>query len=94
MPKLPVLSPKRIVKILEQKGFELNRIKGSHHIFIRPSDKRVVVVPFHKTSYYCILDKMFIMLVIPKYESIFKPKRYESIFFSSSNFIRKTIRLL
>lgn len=48
MPKLPVLSLKAVAKILVQKGFELNRIKGSHHIFIRQSDKRVVVIPFHQ----------------------------------------------
>ena len=48
MPKLPVLSPKAIAKILVKEGFELNRIKGSHHIFVRKSDKRIAVVPFHQ----------------------------------------------
>jgi len=32
MPKLPSLTPQEIIKVLEKKGFVLDRIKGSHHI--------------------------------------------------------------
>ena len=32
MPKLPSLTPKKIIKILESRGFALDRVKGSHHI--------------------------------------------------------------
>ena len=31
MPKLPSLTPQKIIKVLEKKGFVLDRIKGSHH---------------------------------------------------------------
>jgi len=48
MPKLPSLSPKKVIKILEKKGFILDRIKGSHHIYYHPESKRRVVVPLHK----------------------------------------------
>ncbi len=48
MPKLPSLSPQKIIKILEQNGFILDRVKGSHHIFYHPKTKRRVVVPLHK----------------------------------------------
>ena len=48
MPKLPSLTPQRIIKILEKKGFVLDRIKGSHHIYYHPETKRRVVVPLHK----------------------------------------------
>jgi len=30
-----------------QRGFELDRVKGSHHIFIHPARKNRVVVPMH-----------------------------------------------
>lgn len=48
MPKLPRLKPKDIIKILEKKGFVLDRVKGSHHIFIHPETRQRVVVPLHK----------------------------------------------
>jgi predicted RNA binding protein YcfA (HicA-like mRNA interferase family) len=48
MPKLPPLTPQKIIKILEKKGFVLDRIKGSHHIYYQPATKRRVVVPLHK----------------------------------------------
>ncbi len=48
MPKLPSLAPKKIIKILESRGFVLDRVKGSHHIYYHPETKRRVVVPLHK----------------------------------------------
>jgi len=48
MPKLPVLTPKKIIKILEKRGFVLDRVKGSHHIYYHPVTKRRVIVPLHK----------------------------------------------
>jgi predicted RNA binding protein YcfA (HicA-like mRNA interferase family) len=48
MPKLPSLTPQKVIKILEKKGFILDRTKGSHHIYYHPETRRRVVVPFHK----------------------------------------------
>jgi len=48
MPKLPSLTSARIIKILEQRGFVLDRVKGSHHIYYHPETRRRVVIPFHK----------------------------------------------
>ena len=48
MPKLLSLTPQKIIKVLEKKGFVLDRIKGSHHIYYHPEMKRRVVVPLHK----------------------------------------------
>ncbi|NKQ38139.1 MAG: addiction module toxin, HicA family [Methanosarcinales archaeon] len=48
MPKLPSFTPQKIIKILEKKGFILDRIKGSHHIYYCVEMKRRVVVPLHK----------------------------------------------
>ncbi|NLB01331.1 MAG: addiction module toxin, HicA family [Methanomicrobiales archaeon] len=47
MPKLPVLTAQKIIKILEKQGFVLDRVKGSHHLFYHPEAKRQVVVPVH-----------------------------------------------
>ncbi len=48
MPKLPSLTPVKVIKILERKGFHLDRSKGSHRIYFNPVTKRRVVVPFHR----------------------------------------------
>ena len=42
------MSPKEVIKILEERGFILRRINGSHHIFQQPVSKKITVVPFHK----------------------------------------------
>jgi len=48
VPKTPVLTPDEISQILTKKGFLLDRVRGSHHIYYHPITKRRVVVPFHK----------------------------------------------
>ena len=50
MPKLPSLTSQKIIKVLEKKGFVLDRIKGSHHVYYHPETKRRVVVPLHKQN--------------------------------------------
>ena len=44
--KLPILSAKEIIKILEKIGFQELRQKGSHRYFKHP-DGRTTVVPVH-----------------------------------------------
>ncbi len=46
MPKLPVFTPKRLSKILEKMGFQLDHATGSY-FFYDPKNKRRAVVPFH-----------------------------------------------
>ncbi|MBA3045022.1 MAG: type II toxin-antitoxin system HicA family toxin [Candidatus Thermoplasmatota archaeon] len=48
MPRLPSLDPLKVIKILESKGFVLERTKGSHKIFYNPETKRRAVVPIHR----------------------------------------------
>jgi len=48
MPKLAALSPKDIIDLLKKKGFILDRIKGSHHLYFNPTTGKRVVVPYHK----------------------------------------------
>jgi predicted RNA binding protein YcfA (HicA-like mRNA interferase family) len=40
-------SPKKIISLLEQKGYSLKRITGSHHIYFHKESKKIVVVPVH-----------------------------------------------
>jgi predicted RNA binding protein YcfA (HicA-like mRNA interferase family) len=53
-------SAKYLIKLLEQRGWVLNRISGSHHIF-KHHDGGFVVVPMHgnkdlsKGTFYSIL---------------------------------------
>jgi predicted RNA binding protein YcfA (HicA-like mRNA interferase family) len=48
MPKVPALTPQKLTKLLEKRGFVLDRVKGSHYIYYHPETKRRVVVPYHK----------------------------------------------
>jgi predicted RNA binding protein YcfA (HicA-like mRNA interferase family) len=46
MPKLPRLTSRQIVAVLEKAGFSLARQSGSHMIYKNSAGKRVTV-PFH-----------------------------------------------
>lgn len=46
MPKLPRLKGKEVIVALKKAGFEVIRIKGSHH-FLMSQDGRRTVVPVH-----------------------------------------------
>ena len=48
MPKLPVISYKKLVKILAKFGFQLDHKTGSHFIFYNSKTKRRAVVPRHQ----------------------------------------------
>lgn len=47
MPKLPVLNPKKLIKILEKLGFQIDHKTGSHFIYYNFQNKKRVVVPYH-----------------------------------------------
>ncbi len=40
-------TPKEIITILLAHGFELARIKGSHHIYVNRTNGKRTVVPMH-----------------------------------------------
>lgn len=46
MVRLPRLTGKDVIAALERVGFQVVRVKGSHH-FLRHPDGRVTVVPVH-----------------------------------------------
>jgi predicted RNA binding protein YcfA (HicA-like mRNA interferase family) len=41
------VSGKRMCKILEDKGWVFDRVRGSHHIYIDPASQRSLPVPVH-----------------------------------------------
>jgi predicted RNA binding protein YcfA (HicA-like mRNA interferase family) len=47
--KLPVISGKDFIKLLESIGFSIIRINGSHHRLKHP-DGRITTVPVHKND--------------------------------------------
>ena len=46
MPRLPRVTGKDVISALIQVGYEVVRVKGSHH-FLRHRDGRATVVPVH-----------------------------------------------
>lgn len=49
MPKVPRLKGREVVGALRRAGFEVVRIKGSHH-FLKHQDGRVTTVPVHRSE--------------------------------------------
>jgi predicted RNA binding protein YcfA (HicA-like mRNA interferase family) len=49
MPKLPRLTARQIVAVLEKRGFSLARQSGSHMIYKNAAGKRATV-PFHASK--------------------------------------------
>ena len=49
MAKSPKVSGKAIIKALKSLGFQVTRIKGSHHV-LKHKDGRMTVVPFHSNE--------------------------------------------
>jgi len=47
MPKVPRLTPKKVITILKDNGFILKRTKGSHYIFTHLTTNKIVTVPYH-----------------------------------------------
>jgi len=41
------ISGKRLCKIVEQKGWVLRRITGSHHIYENPKVEQILSIPVH-----------------------------------------------
>lgn len=41
------LSPKQLIKYLEENGFVFKRSKGSHHLYYNSINNKTVIVPIH-----------------------------------------------
>lgn len=46
MPKLPVLTPRKVLSLLRKQGFVVDHVTGSHYILLHPDGRRVSV-PYH-----------------------------------------------
>ena len=44
------ISGKEFAKLLEKHGWELNRINGSHHIYIKSGIPSRISIPIHKNT--------------------------------------------
>ena len=42
------LSPRHLIKLLEENGFILKRSKGSHRLYYNPINNKTAIVPFHR----------------------------------------------
>ncbi len=41
------VSGKRFCKVVEDHGWELQRIRGSHHIYSQPGNPTILTIPVH-----------------------------------------------
>jgi predicted RNA binding protein YcfA (HicA-like mRNA interferase family) len=48
LPKIPSLTPKKVIKILEKDGFLLDHSSGSHMVYYHPKKRKRVTIPFHR----------------------------------------------
>ncbi len=46
-PKLPAVTPKQLVRVVERLGFVFRRQTGSHAIYVRLTDQARAVIPMH-----------------------------------------------
>ena len=48
MSGLPVVTPRQLIRALERAGFNLHRVRGSHHYFRHPDKPGLLIsVPYH-----------------------------------------------
>jgi predicted RNA binding protein YcfA (HicA-like mRNA interferase family) len=40
-------SGKEVCRLLEQQGWSLKRVKGSHHIYAKSGERMIITVPVH-----------------------------------------------
>jgi predicted RNA binding protein YcfA (HicA-like mRNA interferase family) len=45
--KLPAVRPKQLIRVLEKKGWEQRRVRGSHHYMVHPDIQDAIPVPVH-----------------------------------------------
>lgn len=44
------ISGKELAKLLERNGWELKRVKGSHHIYVMSGNPARISIPIHKKT--------------------------------------------
>ena len=69
------ITGKKLCKILEENGWILARISGSHHVYIKDGEEARIVVPVHGNK----------EIIIGLLKAIFKTAGLLSLFFTSTN---------
>ena len=41
------ISGKKLCRLLEEAGWSLQRVRGSHHIFNKSGERKIITVPVH-----------------------------------------------
>jgi len=76
MPKLNPVTAKKLIKILNKLGFNLLRIRGSHHFFLNSKTGKTATIPLHNNQVLSIgiLKKILkdVELNIESYEKLRK----------------------
>ncbi len=44
------VSGKKLCKIIEKKGWILKKITGSHHIYEKPNENKIISIPIHRNQ--------------------------------------------
>ncbi len=44
------ISGKEFIRILQNHGWQIKRIKGSHHVFTKEGHRERIVIPVHKNQ--------------------------------------------
>ncbi|MCG5058597.1 MAG: type II toxin-antitoxin system HicA family toxin [Limnoraphis sp. WC205] len=44
------ISGRKFCKIVEKKGWILRKITGSHHIYEKPGEQKIISIPVHKNQ--------------------------------------------
>ena len=66
---MKAVTGKRMAKLAEQKGWELARISGSHHIYVKEGRSERVVIPIHGNRILKIGLQNALMKIIPVAEN-------------------------
>jgi predicted RNA binding protein YcfA (HicA-like mRNA interferase family) len=46
----PITGPD-LCRVLEENGWQLRRVNGSHHIFSKKGERKIIAVPVHARKY-------------------------------------------
>ncbi len=44
------ISGKKLCKIVEEKGWMLKKVTGSHHIYEKPNENKIISIPVHRNE--------------------------------------------
>lgn len=62
---MKAVSGKRLAKLAEQKGWQLARVSGSHHVYTKEGRVERVVIPIHGNTTLKIGLQRALMKIIP-----------------------------